>query len=52
MSDVHIKKRTIKGEVMKVHNLFVSLAMFFVLTAASFAQQAKTDYDRSVNFDQ
>ena len=37
---------------MKVHNLFVSLAMFFVLTAASFAQQVKTDYDRSVNFDQ
>ena len=37
---------------MKVHNLFVSLAMFFVLTAASFAQQVKTDYDRTVNFDQ
>ena len=37
---------------MKVHNLFVSLAMFFILTAASFAQQVKTDYDRSVNFDQ
>ena len=37
---------------MKVHKLFVSVAMFFVLTAAAFAQQVKTDYDRTVNFDQ
>jgi len=37
---------------MKVHNLFVSLAMFFFLTAASFAQHVKTDYDRTATFDQ
>ena len=37
---------------MKVHNVFVSLAMLFFLTAASFAQHVKTDYDRTVNFDQ
>ncbi len=37
---------------MKVHNVFVSVAMFFFLTAAVFAQQVKTDYDRSANFDQ
>jgi hypothetical protein len=37
---------------MKVHNVFVSVAMFFVLTAAAFAQQVKIDYDRTVNFDQ
>jgi hypothetical protein len=37
---------------MKVHDVFVSVAMFFVVTAAAFAQQVKTDYDRTVNFDQ
>jgi len=37
---------------MKAHNVFVSIAMFFFLTAASFAQQVKTDYDRNVNFGQ
>ena len=38
---------------MKVQNtVFVSIAMFFVLTAASFAQQVKTDYDHSANFGQ
>jgi hypothetical protein len=37
---------------MKVQNVFVSIAMLFVLTAASFAQQVKTDYDRSANFAQ
>jgi hypothetical protein len=37
---------------MKVHNIFKSIAMLFVLTAASLAQQVKTDYDRSVNFGQ
>jgi hypothetical protein len=37
---------------MKVHNVFVSVAMFFFLTAAAFAQQVKTDYDRAVKFDQ
>jgi hypothetical protein len=37
---------------MKVHNVFVSIAMLFLLTATSFAQQVKTDYDRSVNFGQ
>jgi len=37
---------------MKVLNLFVSIAMLFFLTAASFAQQVKTDYDRSANFGQ
>jgi len=26
--------------------------MFFVLTAASFAQQVKTDYDQNANFGQ
>src|SRR5258708_9093713 len=43
----------LKGEIMKVHNtVFFSIAMFFVLTAASFAQQVKTDYDHSANFGQ
>jgi len=38
---------------MKVQNtVFVSIAMFFVLTAASFAQQVKTDYDHNANFGQ
>jgi hypothetical protein len=37
---------------MKVRNAFVSFAMFFFLTAASFAQHVKTDYDRAVNFSQ
>jgi hypothetical protein len=37
---------------MKVHNVFASVAMFFFLTAAAFAQQVKTDYDRTVNFEQ
>src|ERR1700730_18177271 len=37
---------------MKVHNVFVSVAMFFFLTAAAFAQNVKTDYDRTVSFDQ
>jgi hypothetical protein len=37
---------------MKVQNVFVSIAMLFVLTAASFAQQVKTDYDRTANFAQ
>ncbi len=38
---------------MKVQNtVFFSIAMFFVLTAASFAQQVKTDYDHSANFGQ
>jgi hypothetical protein len=37
---------------MKIRNLFVPLAMFIFLTSASFAQNVKTDYDRTVNFDQ
>ena len=38
---------------MKVHNSkLLSIAMFFVFTAASFAQQVKTDYDHSANFGQ
>ena len=37
---------------MKVHNLFVTIAMFIFLTTASFAQHVKTDYDRTINFDQ
>ena len=38
---------------MKVQNtVFVSIAMFFVLTASSFAQQVKTDYDHKANFGQ
>ena len=36
---------------MKVQNtVFFSIAMFVVLTAASFAQQVKTDYDHNANF--
>jgi uncharacterized protein DUF4136 len=43
----------LKGEIMKVHNsMLLSIAMFFVFTAASFAQQVKTDYDHSANFGQ
>jgi Domain of unknown function (DUF4136) len=38
---------------MKVHKtIFFSIAMLLVLTAASFAQQVKTDYDHSANFGQ
>ena len=38
---------------MKVQNtVFVSIAMFFALTASSFAQQVKTDYDHKANFGQ
>jgi hypothetical protein len=38
---------------MKVQNsILFSIAMFFVLTAASFAQQVKTDYDHNANFGQ
>ena len=38
---------------MKVQNsIFFSIAMFFVLTAASLAQQVKTDYDHNANFGQ
>jgi len=38
---------------MKTQNtIFVSVATFFLLTAASFGQQVKTDYDRSANFGQ
>jgi Domain of unknown function (DUF4136) len=38
---------------MKVQNpIFLSIAMFFVLTAASFAQQVKTDYDHNASFGQ
>src|SRR5712672_616548 len=38
---------------MKVQDtIFVSIAMFFALTAASFAQQVKTDYDHNANFRQ
>ena len=36
---------------MKVrHTIFFSIAMFFFLTAASFGQQVKTDYDHNANF--
>ena len=34
------------------HTVFVSLVTFFLLAAASFAQQVKTDYDHSANFGQ
>jgi hypothetical protein len=37
---------------MRVRYAFVSFAMFLFFTAASFAQQVKTDYDRAVNFGQ
>lgn len=38
---------------MRVQNtVFVSLVTFFLLTAASFAQQVKTDYDHNANFGQ
>jgi hypothetical protein len=38
---------------MKLRNtIFFSIAMFFVCTAASLAQQVKTDYDHSANFGQ
>lgn len=38
---------------MKLRNsIFFSIAMFFVFTAASLAQQVKTDYDHSANFGQ
>jgi Domain of unknown function (DUF4136) len=34
------------------NSIFLSVAMFFVFTAASFGQQVKTDYDHSANFNQ
>jgi hypothetical protein len=37
---------------MKAHNVFVSITMLFCLTAASLAQDVKTDYDRGANFGQ
>ncbi|MCU1286712.1 MAG: putative lipoprotein [Acidobacteriales bacterium] len=37
---------------MKTRNRFVLPVMFLFLSAASFAQQVKTDYDRSANFAQ
>jgi len=38
---------------MKVRSAqLFSIAMFFVLTAAAFAQQVKTDYDHNANFGQ
>ena len=38
---------------MKVQDTIIfSIAMFFALTVASFAQQVKTDYDHSANFGQ
>jgi hypothetical protein len=40
------------GEFMKVKTLLISAAMFLVLTAASFAQQVKTDYDHNADFGQ
>src|SRR6202162_877709 len=42
-----------KGGIMKVQNtILFSIAMFFALTAASFAEQVKTDYDHNANFGQ
>jgi hypothetical protein len=38
---------------MKAKNsVFVSIALFVLLTTASFGQQVKTDYDRGVDFSQ
>ena len=37
---------------MKLGNTIFSIAMFFALTAASLAQQVKTDYNHSANFGQ
>src|ERR1700734_2253328 len=36
----------------KQHISSLLIAIFFVLTAASFAQQVKTDYDHNANFGQ
>jgi hypothetical protein len=41
-----------KEEIMKARNRFVLPVMLLFLSAASFAQQVKTDYDRSVDFTQ
>jgi hypothetical protein len=42
-----------KGEIMKVQStILFSIAMFFALIAASFAEQVKTDYDHNANFGQ
>jgi hypothetical protein len=38
--------------MMVQKTIFLSIAMLLVLTAASFAQQVKTDYDHSANFGQ
>jgi hypothetical protein len=45
-----ISKKALKGEVMKVRKVFVSLGLVALLSCASFAQKVKTDYDRKVDF--
>jgi hypothetical protein len=41
------------GEIMKKQHInSLLIAIFFVLTAASFGQQVKTDYDHNANFGQ
>jgi Domain of unknown function (DUF4136) len=37
---------------MKLQTMGISIAMLFLLTAASFAQNVKTDYDHNANFGQ
>jgi hypothetical protein len=37
---------------MKLRTMSISIAMLFLLTAASFAQNVKTDYDHNANFGQ
>jgi hypothetical protein len=36
---------------MKAQKVFISIALFSLLTAGSFALDVKTDYDRTANFD-
>ena len=37
---------------MKIRNIVISTAMLFFLTATSFAQHVKSDYDHAANFSQ
>src|SRR5947209_1847191 len=39
-----------QGEIMNIRKTIVTSLVVFILTAASLAQQVKTDYDRDANF--
>ena len=47
------KQRRSKEKLMNLqHKIFASVGIVVLFATASFAQQVKTDYDRSANFSQ